>query len=172
MKPLKTAAIWAAVALIASPVLAQDKVVSSVEVKADLSAYENSNALEYWPSLETDLSQRIAEKISIDDTSEAPRMRVEINKIAINGETLLPDTGEFNQLEGTVTLMESLNETSSTKVDGTTGTALQSFPLVLNAVSANTAVPEGVILIPPSKDDFYAALVDAYATEAIKQIKQ
>lgn len=172
MKYFRTAALCSVLAFAAWPATAEDKSLSHIDVKVDLSAYADSNAMEYWPSLQADIAQEIAARVTLDDTSDAPRVRVEINKVAINGETYLPEGGEFNQLEGTVQVLESLNEGSNTAVDEDTGKSLQSFPLVVSALSSDTPAPEGVIVLPPSKDDFYNALVTGYAAETVKHIDQ
>ena len=91
MKLLWSTAICAGLALGIAPVSAQEKTLSNVEVKSDLSAFEDSNALEFWPDLTQDLGKAIATHVNIDDQAEAPRMVVEINKIAINGEPVLPE---------------------------------------------------------------------------------
>lgn len=170
MKLFKTAAVCAALSLASWPAAAEPT-VSMIEVQADLGAYENSNAMEYWPSLEADIALEIAKLVAVDETAEAPRMRVELNKVAVNGETFLPDGGEFNELEGTIVLLDSLNETTNTNVDGTSGTAERSFPLAVSAVTADVVVPEGVIVIPPSQDEFYRVLVEGFAAEAVKKIE-
>lgn len=172
MKLLRTAVLTATTALVSLPALAETKVLSSVEVEADLSAYSDSNALEFWPTLDKDLSQAIAQRVEFDDSSEAPRVRVEINRIAIDGDTILPDTGEFNQLEGTVQVYEGLNAgNANSEVGLSNDEAVQSFPFRLTAETAEGEAPEGWILIPPSKDDFYSALVNAYADGVLERIK-
>lgn len=172
MHLMKTTALCALMGLTALPLPAQEKALSEIDVIADLSSYQNANALDYWPSIEADIETEIQKLVSIDDGGEAPRMRVELSKIAVNGSTLLPTTGEFNELEGTVVLFEGLSEDANTEVDGDTGKAEQSFPLSVSAYPVGVEAPEGVIVLPPAKDDFYEALVAGFAREAVRFVDQ
>lgn len=172
MKLFTTLALTASTALISLPALASNTMLSGVKVEANLSSYANNNALEYWPTLEQDLGQAIAEKVQFDDTAKAPSIHVEINKVAVDGDTILPDSGEFNQLEGTVKVFEGLNaDATSSEVANSSGAIKGSFPLRLSAQTAEGTPPEGWTLVPPSKDDFYNAMVEAFADEIVDRIE-
>ncbi|GGO60364.1 hypothetical protein SAMN05444398_11123 [Roseovarius pacificus] len=158
-----------ALAAVAAPLVAEEKTLSAVEVKTDLSAFENSNALEFWPTLSEDIGQAIASELTIDDQSKEPRIVVSINKVAINGETTLPDTGEFNQLEGTVTMFPARGADNSETSNSSSATG--SYALKVSATSGEVDVPENWIVIPPSQDDFYEALTNAYAMEVVERIE-
>ena len=86
MKRLLTTALFTGMTLASvGPVLAMDKTLSGLDVKVDLSAYADNNVLKYWPTLEADLATAIASKVTLDDAADAPRIAVEINKVAIDG---------------------------------------------------------------------------------------
>lgn len=155
-------------------VLAQDVTLSRIDVQSDLSAYEDSNASEFWPSLEADLGRAIASIVTIDETAEAPAIRVEINKIAISGSSVLPETGEFNQMEGTVVVFRGLEEdvTSGSRDDDTPNEIERSFPIKVSAVTGEAVVPEGYTAIPPSNEDFYAAMIGGFALETVERLDQ
>ena len=40
----------------------------------------------------------------------------------------------------------------------------------MTAVTGDAPAPEGWVTIEPSQDDFYAALVDAYATTVVERL--
>ena len=173
MKRLLTTALFTGMTLASvGPVLAMDKTLSGLDVKVDLSAYADNNVLKYWPTLEADLATAIASKVTLNDTADAPRIAVEINKVAIDGDTILPDTGEFNQLEGTVSTFEGLNDAVATNADSLENPDEQigSYALQMTAVTGDAPAPEGWVTIEPSQDDFYAALVDAYATTVVERL--
>lgn len=174
MKLFLTTALCTGMTLaVAAPLAAMEKTVSDVEVKANLSAFKDNNVLEYWPTLEEDIAAAIASQLTVDDDADAPRISVEINKVAINGSTILPDTGEFNQLEGTVTTFEGLNQTLTTSADVETADDLiGSYALRMSAVAGDTDVPEGWIVVQPSQDDFYDALINAYAATIVERIEE
>ncbi|WP_306115549.1 MULTISPECIES: hypothetical protein [unclassified Roseovarius] len=171
MKLLKTTALLCATALVSTPALAADTELSNVEVVVDLSAIDGSNALSYWPDLEKDLAAALTERAAVDPVSEAPRIRVEINKISVDGDTLLADSGEFNRMEGTVVIYESLNSDGST-VKTTGDERLNSFPVRLSAQTADTPIEEGwTMYVPPSKDKFYSVMVDTYADTVLERVE-
>jgi hypothetical protein len=173
MKRLLTTALFTGMTLASvGPVLAMEKTLSGLDVKVDLSAYADNNVLKYWPTLEADLATAIASKVTLNDTADAPRIAVEINKVAIDGDTILPDTGEFNQLEGTVSTFEGLNDAVATNADSLENPDEQigSYALQMTAVTGDTPAPEGWVTIEPSQDDFYMALVDAYATTVVERL--
>ncbi|MFX0544212.1 hypothetical protein ACEWPL_001530 [Roseovarius sp. S1116L3] len=172
MKLLWTTAICTGLALGAGPLAAMEKTLSGVEVIVDLSAFDDSNALNYWPTLEDDLERAIAEQVNLDDGADAPRISVEINKVAIDGDTVLPDSGEFNQIEGTVTTRAGINETTSTSSEAaeTPDAVIGSYPLQMTAVTGDKSAPEGWIVISPSQGDFYNALIGAYAMSVVERI--
>ncbi|MEI4264109.1 hypothetical protein [Roseovarius sp. D0-M9] len=173
MKHLWTTALCTGLALaFTGPLAAMDKTVSAVEVKADMSAYEDSNVLKYWPTLETDLAASIASKVTVDDNADAPRLTVEINKVAIDGDTFLPDSGEFNQIEGTVVMHQGDNAVNSSSTTDTQEEQTGGYPLNMTAISGSGDAPEGWIVVEPSQDDFYDALINAYADTVVERIEQ
>ena len=166
----------AAVMLFTTPLAAQaqDVTLSRIDVQTDLSAYADSNASQFWPSLEADLGRAIASLVEVDETAEAPAIRVEINKIAISGNTVLPDTGEFNEMEGTIAVFRGLEEdvTSGSPEDATPNEIERSFPIKVSAVTGEMIVPEDYIAVPPSNEDFYAAMVGGFPLETVERLDQ
>lgn len=172
MKLFWTTAFCTGLALAgAGPLAALDKTLSHVDVTADLSAYEDNNVLKFWPTLEDDITTAIASKVTIDDGADAPRISVAINKVAIDGDTVLPESGEFNQLEGTVTTHDGKN--SGPASEGQDSDALSgSYALKMTAVRGDQEVPEGWVAVRPSQEDFYDALIDAYATSIVERLDE
>lgn len=173
MKLLWTTALCTGLAFaVAGPLAAMEKTVSGVEVKADLSAYVDNNVLKYWPTLEEDITTAIASKLTVDDAADAPRISVEINKVAIDGSTVLPDSGEFNQLEGTITTHSGINSVDALAKGAAADKLIGSYPLQMTAVTGTTSVPEGWVTVEPSQEDFYNALINAYATAIVERIEK
>ncbi len=173
MKLFRTTALCTGMALIAAgPLFAMEKTLSGVEVKADLSAYEDNNVLKFWPTLEDDITTAIASQVTIDDGADSPRISVEISKVAIDGNTVLPDSGVFNQLEGTVSTYEGTNSVTSVSRAESQDKAIGSYALRMSAVSGDQEVPEGWVAVAPSQDDFYNALINAYATAIVERIEE
>lgn len=169
MKFMQTTALALSMSFAGYAAMADMPTVSAVEVEADLSAYENSNALDFWPTLDDDLGKAIADKLNFDDAT-APRLEVQLTKVAIDGDTVLPDSGEFNHLEGIIAVHSGLDSGNTTegKADPE---VLQSFPLTVVAKTGEgMELPEGWYLIPPSQEDFYQAMVAAYAEKVVERL--
>ena len=125
--------------------------VSTIEVTASYDAAQDTNAEALFPEISSDIELAIAELVPQSDDAADPVIRVEIRKIALNGDTILPDSAEFNELEGIVSI--------STE----SGNGSQTFPVAITAVMDETAVPAGYVAIPPSLDDFYVGMVAGFA---------
>ncbi len=173
MNLLKTTAICSAFVLAAAgPLTALEKTLSGLEVTSNLSAYEENNVLKFWPTLDEDLATAIASKLTIDDKADAPRISVEINNVAINGNPVLTDSGEFNQLEGTVTTYAGTNSPAAVAKGSIRDAQIGSYALRMQAVSGEPQVPDDWVTVAPSQEDFYNALIDAYATRIVEGIEE
>ncbi|MGB3243396.1 MAG: hypothetical protein WBB25_02605 [Sulfitobacter sp.] len=151
---IKNTALAASVSLIAlSSASAQEEVrVSKIDVEASMSAAQDGNAMDYYPEIVSDIRTAISERVPTSDDAADPEIRVDIRKVSLDGASVLPESREFNELEGVVNI---------TSQSGDTGAL--SFPIMLAAYSPDHTLPEGYIAVPPSETDFYVALVNAFA---------
>lgn len=165
MKLLATTAICGLAVLGASAAWADMVKVGSIEVKTNLAAFENSNALEYWGDIEQDLGAALAQRIDVTDLPKDDSLIVTITGIMLNGNPMLPAHGEFNQLDGTIALFEAPQDNVNKEHASTDGAAADSYALKVYTVTEETVAPEGAVVIEPDKDDYYHALVDGFAIE-------
>lgn len=136
----------------ATPLYAEElQDVSEIKVLTSYASAEDSNAQALFPEITDDIKLAIAELVPLSNNAADPIIRVDIRKVALNGDTLLPDSKEFNQLEGVVA------------IETNTGEGGRTFPVRIHAQMDETAVPEGYVVIAPSFDDFYKAMVAAFA---------
>lgn len=126
--------------------------VSEITVAAKYDAAQDTNAAEMYPDLQSDIQKAVAELIPTSTDSADPIIRIDIRNIALDGDTMLPDSAEFNQLDGVVAIEGR---------DGSVGDL--TFPVKIAAGTAETIAPEGYILLPPSTGDFYTAMVQGFA---------
>jgi len=136
----------------AMPAVAEKPAISKIDIKTNFDAAQNSNALVLYPEIETDLAQSIASRVETSEDADDPTIRIEITKISLDGDTMLPDSAEFNELEGLVIFEDNNNEIPS-----------QTFPVMVAAYSADTIVPEGYVLMAPDREDFYQGLLSTFA---------
>ncbi len=173
MKTLATAAFVLATSVAAPALASQDISLNDVDVRAELTDFTDSNALKYWPDIERDLQAAIAQRVELSGMEEDPRIEVEISKISVDGDTFLPDSGEFNQLEGIVKIYEGADAVTVQGRNSLDEDApISTYPLRLSAVPPSSEAPEGYVMVPPSQDDFYNAMVQAFARLVVEDIDQ
>ncbi len=132
---------------------------SVINVEASMSAAENSNAMDVFPDIVTDLQTAIASRVETSDDGSDPTIRVDVRKIALNGDPMLTGDNQFNQMEGVVSIAGDNNEIGA-----------QSFEVNVSASAPDQTVPEGYIAIAPSEGDFYAAMIDGFAGLIAEQV--
>ena len=127
--------------------------VNQIVVKSELSDVTESNALEYYPTLNDDLKNAIAEQISGQIGDSIYDVEVNLKEISLDGAFALPESGEFNKIEAFVNVVAKDETIPAEK-----------FRVTLEARSGVEATP-GVFVMQPGTDDFYSALIDAFAKE-------
>ncbi|KIN65209.1 hypothetical protein Z946_4109 [Sulfitobacter noctilucicola] len=155
-KNFTLAASVSLIALTGTAYAAEMDPASDISVDASYNAAEDTNAMEMFPGITQDVEVAIAKLIPMSDSPNDPVIRVDIRKLALDGDTILPDSTEFNQMEGVVA------------IDTVTGIGGKSFPINIVAVTDLTSVPDGYVGIAPSVDDFYNAMIDAFAADVAK----
>ncbi len=133
--------------------------IDEIRVTTDLEAMEY-NALDYWPEMQADIQNAIAQKVADFPGEVVYDVDVTIDAVSLNGSGLLNGEGEFNHLRGWVRAYP----------DGYPA-APQTFSVEMVATTDEPAFVSGpVVIVPPAEGEFYAALVDAFAAEAAAQL--
>jgi hypothetical protein len=145
-------------ALTTAAYAAEPVAFSNVDVEASMSAAENSNALDAFPEIVTDLQTAIASRIQTSDDAADPTISIDVRKIALNGNPMLTDDNAFNQMEGVVSITDTNNDVGA-----------QSFAVNVSASTPDQVIPEGYVAIAPSEGDFYAAMIDGFADVVAEQ---
>ncbi len=137
---------------LAAPLAAEEKAgLSELDVTTSYDAAQDGNAAEMLPNIAEDLRKAIAERIPGSDDAADPVMRVDVQRVALNGDTILPASAEFNELTGVVA------------IETNTGEGGLTVPINVVATTDLSAVPEGYVGIAPSLDDFYNAMITGFA---------
>ena len=162
---IKMTALAASVSLIAlgGAAFAMDATykVSVIDVEASMSAAEGSNAMALYPDITTDIQAAVASRVITSDDAGDPEIRIDIHKVALNGAAILPDTKEFNELEGVVSI---------TGPEGADGG--YTFPINIAAYTGDQIVPEGYSAVLPSETDFYEAMVNSFADSVAEGLEK
>tara|TARA_R110002049_G_scaffold10127_1_gene50094 strand:- start:50091 stop:50618 length:528 start_codon:yes stop_codon:yes gene_type:complete len=157
VKKIALAASVSMIALSGAAIADTDIKISNVNVEASMSAATDSNAMEFYPEIATDIQTAVASMVPLSDDGADPEIRIDIRKISMDGTTMLPDHKKFNELEGVVNI-----------TNPTGANAGLSFPINIAAYSGEKIVPEGYIAVLPSDEDFYAAMVAAFASSVVE----
>lgn len=156
-----SAAATATAALLATQVWAAEPTIKEVTVNTDYSSLKESNAQSYYPELSQDLLEAILERISLTDEVEGYVIDVNIQSVSLDGDTMLPDSAEFNQMEGVMSLQSPMTNANT-----------ESYPIKIKAHSAEAAVPEGYVGVAPSTDDFYNAMIAGFADVVAEELPE
>lgn len=133
--------------------------VSEIDVSTSYEAAEDTNAQAVFPEISDDLRAEIAKRIPTSSDAGDPRIDVEVRKIALNGNMMIPETGEFNQLEGVVYIASDDADVDS-----------RSFPVRISALPGEQTAPEGVTLIQPTTGDYYTVMISAFADRVAEEL--
>lgn len=148
------------VAALSSAAFAAEPVAfSEVNVEASIDAAQDANALMMYPEIVTDLQAAVRTRIVGSADAGDPTIRIDIRKISLDGDTMLPDNKEFNEIEGVVAITDDNGEIGA-----------QSFAVKVAAYPAEQIVPEGYIAVAPSEADFYAAMINGFADVVAQQV--
>ncbi len=148
MRKLTLAAMLAALPLTAT---AQTAVRLNVDVI--LTDGAGDNTLEFWPRIEEDLEQAIAEKVAQLPEGDEMVVRVRLSDVSFTGSERLNPDGAFNYMEGWVYLMDEAG-----------APPLDQVKVILNAQAAPIEdLPENAVVVPLATEAYYDALIDAFA---------
>lgn len=151
----RTAVAIAALAVATTPVWAAgERTVKEVNVTAEVTHLTGSNAKQYYPDIANDILERIVEKMPLTDDTQGYVVNVNIQNMSLDGDTMLPDSREFNRLEGVMSVIAPDTNAGS-----------ESYPIRIVAQSAESAVPDGYVAVSPSNNDFYVAMIDGFAEQ-------
>ena len=133
--------------------------ISEVNVHANLNEYVDANAMQYYPQLATDVQRLIAERLDLTGDAGDPMIDVEIKGVLLDGDSVLPDSAEFNELRATINYTDDNNEINA-----------EAMPLWIKASTADTTPQEGVIFVAPDRTDFYVAMITTLANTVVDNI--
>lgn len=134
------------------PLAAEEATFKDVTVDIAIDAATGANALTYYPEIEADLERHIIAQLPVSDDPNGYSVNVTLHSMSLDGDTILPDSREFNRLEGVALVTSPL-----------TNATPHSIPIRISAETEKTALPEGFVVIAPSTDDFYDAMLAGFA---------
>lgn len=161
LKSIALATSVSLAALTSSAYAAEPVAFSAIDVESSIDAAQDANAMSMYPEITTDLKAAVAALVAGSDDAGDPTIRIDIRKISLDGDTMLADTKEFNEIEGVVSITDDNGQIGA-----------QSFPVMVAAYSAEQVIPEGYVAINPSPDDFYRAMIDGFAKVVADQVEE
>ncbi|MFK7881906.1 hypothetical protein [Roseobacter sp.] len=158
LKKTSLAATVSLAAFVVSGTVVAGTGVSNIDVQAKLEAPQDSNALDLYPTIEGDLTRAILERVNTTNDPAGPTISIKIKRVSLDGDTILPDSAEFNELEGFLSYQGGSREVVET--------------IKLSAYADTQSVPDGYISVPPSNEDFYQAMLTTFADRVIELVPE
>jgi hypothetical protein len=179
MSRTKMLAATAMVGLFASSALAEVDKIAKIDVTADLTAIQNSEAAAYWANLEGDLESAIASRVSDRLMSEEDAKPTNNGNDdaapIINGTQIVIDIREVelaNAFQRELNLGDAVLVGQINIKDDTDNTNIDAYELSVSLETAKVVVPEGATLVLPTDTaESYARLVDAFADNVVSRLK-
>ncbi len=151
MTAIRNITLAALVAALPLTAVAQNAVRLNVDVH--LTDGAGDNTLKFWPRIEEDLEEAIAQKVAQLPDGDDMVVRVRLNEVSFSGSERLNPQGAFNYMEGWVFLMDELGAPPKDQVK-----------VILNAEAAPVGdLPENTVVLPAATEAYYDALIDAFA---------
>jgi len=152
----KTMTALGFVMIAATPALAVDGPfpVGEVDANTYFESMANPNAMKFYPDVAVDIGNAVRARADMagEDAVRPLDLDVEITALRLNDNPVLTDDGEFNILEGIVTVRDSYaNESVRTE------------SIILRAEEMETPYAT----VSPDNQDFYKAMVYAFADRVI-----
>ncbi|MEO9826617.1 MAG: hypothetical protein ABJF50_19615 [Paracoccaceae bacterium] len=145
---------------IASVANAQEKEFSEVDVTIQLGDAGGSNALNFWPEVETDMEAVIRQRVSTLYNPNGLNVSLNVTEISLDGSKDLPGDGAFNTLRGVAMIREDAN-----------GPVVAFEEFGLRAQPWETSIKDGMFLLA-DKADFYNAMLNNFANELVTVINE
>ena len=127
--------------------------IKDIAASTSFAAMANPNAMQYYPDIANDIENAVRARVDLADEDDVRPLSMDITVTALrlNDNPVLTDTGEFNILEGFVTVYDDRNPEVK-KIE----------PIILEAMEAEVPYPA----YSPDNRDFYTAMVYAFADRA------
>lgn len=130
--------------------------VGAIDVRTTLEAPQDSNALDLYPTIADDLTREIMQRVDTTNDPTAPTISVTIKKISLDGDTVLPDSAEFNELQGVLSYQGGSRQVVE--------------PIKLSAHTDTQSMPEGYIVKTPTEAEFYNAMIVTFAERVVELV--
>jgi len=141
--------------------IADEAVVSKIDVTSDFSTVDSQMAATYWPGIEADLKEKLATAMAARAGEEGLEVQVSIRTLAVNAAASTDSYTDLNGIEGTVAITKHGEDSPFT-----------SSPVAFSVVAPEPTalVQEGLIVLQPNTEDNYNALIDAVVGEVEKKV--
>ena len=170
MKTLSALALLAGTATIA---LADAPVISQINVESEFGAAKTDTAAEaFWPTLQTDLTDAISDRLAQLAGDDGFSVDVSIRELSIDADATKATYRDLNGIDGVVAIRPT-KVTTDNSSDDTDRVPVKTFRVHFSVVapSNGTVLAPDLVLVPPGDAGNYSALIGAVADEIEKQVK-
>ena len=159
---MRTLAVVAGAAIVLAACAREPEplLISEISVDTDLPAIQGPQAVAYWQNLSADLETALAAEFAGQTDPLGKRILVDVDELSLTTAFVPGATVEDAVLSGRVTL------------ENTDGTTAAAYDVTASASDATAYLPPGsnVVQISPTSDEYYQAIVLAFASGAADAI--
>jgi hypothetical protein len=179
MSRMKMLAATAMVGLFATSGFAEVEKIAKIDVTADLSAIQNTEAAAYWANLEVDLENAIAARVTdrlMSEDEAKPTTNGNDNSMpVINGTQIVVDIREVelaNAFQRELNLGDAVLVGQVNIKDDADSRNIDAYELSVSLETAQVVVPEGTTLVLSADTaESYTRLVDSFADNVVSRLK-
>ncbi len=137
--------------------------ISEISVSTDLQAIGNADSVSYWQTLERDLEAALATEFIDSLDAGGAIVSVDVDEISLANAYSSQFQGENSRLAGRVRVTDRL-----------TGDSFGTYDVTATAREAATLIStgSGTTTISPDSDEFYRAVVQAFARGVAQTVRQ
>ena len=137
--------------------------ISTINVTTDLQSISNAESVRYWQSLDEDLEAALATEFLGSIDQQGALLTVDVDEIALADAHASQFGGEDSRLAGQAALADPVTE-EIIQVYDVSATTREAASMLSGT--------DGVVTISPDSDEFYSALVQAFARGVAEAVRQ
>jgi ribosome-binding factor A len=151
-----------AVLLSSSAIFAAEMMVKDIDVEVDLTEVTNPTAAARYKNIGDDLTNALAARLTDRISDDGVRLLIDISEVELS-----------NSFQDELGLADSLLVGDIKIMDESDNSNFDSYKLSVDMNQAKVFVPEGVdmTVLTASSDDYYAAMIAAFADGVVARLK-
>ncbi|WP_299282066.1 hypothetical protein [uncultured Tateyamaria sp.] len=158
MKKTAIAALLSATSLSAAQAATP---LGDVTVESRTAGIEGAASFLFFPNITEDLENAIEARLPMTGMEKDAQIEVQVIELLLDGDTIAPDSTEFNEMQITVMYSHPDNAFPS-----------EIYPARVSATEVSVPVPAGFKVVDATAPDFYRVLMAGAADQVVKLLPE